>query len=99
MIKEKSVSIETHARFEFEFESVRREPRLIKPPPCVMCADQLATVKITPSDDRGRTGPSKRPIMMMKAPVQDLSAANLVGAESATNMLRAPTEEAPKSRW
>ena len=60
-------------------------------------ARREATVKITPSDDKGRTHLSKRPIMMMKT--QDTSPANLERGGAAPNMLRAPTEDATKSRW
>lgn len=61
-----------------------------------------ATVKITPSDDKGRMQFNKRQIIMMKpASTQELSAANLERESTVAggNMLRAPTEDATKSRW
>lgn len=58
-------------------------------------ASNLATVRITPSDDKGRMLLGKRPMMMKTS---ELSTSNLE-RESAANMLRAPTEDATKSRW
>lgn len=59
-----------------------------------------ATVKITPSDDKGRAQVNKRPMIMMKAgSAQDQSASNIDRELVAANMLRAPTEDATKSRW
>lgn len=64
---------------------------------------QTATVKITPSDDKGRLHLNKRPMMMMKTSnIQELSSGNLerdLAVAQAANMLRAPTEDANKSRW
>lgn len=61
----------------------------------------LATVKITPSDDKGRMLSNKRSMMLMKSSnIQELSPANLERDQAmTTNMLRAPTEDVSKSRW
>lgn len=61
--------------------------------------DDEATVKITPSDDKGRMQLNKRPLMLMKTSNAQ-EPANLDRDQGmASNMLRAPTEDVSKSRW